>query len=65
MELLLSIVFFLLGFVLRDILTNLYNINRKIKQADEILAEERKRREFKQKYDFSDSFGDEKEEKDK
>lgn len=63
MGILLIIIFFLLGFVLRDILNYLYNINKKIRQADEILAEERKRREFKNKYDFSDSFEDE--EKDK
>lgn len=65
MEILLSIVFFLLGFVLRDILTYLYNINKKIKQADEILEREKKRLEFKQKYDFSDSFEDEKEKNNK
>ncbi len=65
MEILLSIVFFLLGFVLRDILTYLYNINKKIKQADEILEREKKRLEFKQKYDFSDCFEDEKEKNNK
>lgn len=58
MVILFSIIFFLLGFVLRDILNYLLNINKKIKEADEILAEERKRREFKDKYDFSISFED-------
>ena len=61
MEILLSIIFFLLGFVLRDIFTYFYNINKKLRQADEILERERKRLEFKQKYDFSDCFEDEKE----
>lgn len=61
MEVLLSIVFFGLGFVLRDILNYLYNINKKIKQADEILEEEKKRLEFKKKYDFSDCFEDKQE----
>lgn len=65
MEILLSIVFFLLGFVLRDILTYLYNINKKIKQADEIIEREKKRLEFKKKYDFSDCFEDEKEKNNK
>lgn len=61
MEILLSIIFFLLGFVLRDIFTYFYNINKKLRQADEILERERKILEFKQKYDFSDCFEDEKE----
>lgn len=61
MQILVSIVFFLLGFVLRDIITYFYIINRKIKQADEIIKEERKRLEFKKKYDFSECFEDEEE----
>ena len=64
MDILLSIIFFLLGFILRDILTYLYNINKKLKQAEEILEEERNRQKFKNKYDFYDSFEDEKKEKD-
>lgn len=58
MVILLIIMFFLIGFVLRDIINYLYNLYKKIRQADEILTEERQRREFKNKYDFSDSFKD-------
>lgn len=60
MIVLLSIFFFLLGFVLRDILNYIYNINKKIKQADEIIKKEQERLRFKQKYDIS--LEDEKEE---
>jgi len=58
MIILMSIIFFILGFALRDILTYLYKINKTIKQAEEIVAKEKKRLEFKEKYDFSDSFDD-------
>lgn len=64
MIVLLSILFFILGFILRDILTYLYNFNKKMKQAEEILEKERKRIEFKKKYDFSDSFDDDSESED-
>lgn len=59
MTIFLCIVFFLLGFALRDIIIFIYNIIRKVKQADEILEQEKKRRDFKTTYDFSDSFEDE------
>ena len=58
MIVLFSIIFFILGFVLREIFTYIYNINKKIKQADEILEKERERLQFKKKHDFSDSFKD-------
>jgi len=64
MIILLSIVFFILGFALRDILTYLYKINKTIKQAEEIVAKEQKRSEFKKKYDFSDSFDSDSEDND-
>ena len=58
MIVLLSIVFFIAGFFLREILLYIYDVNKKMKRADEILEEERKRKEFKKGYDFSDSFSD-------
>lgn len=63
MNFLLGIICFILGFVLgvftRNILIKVISINNKIKMAEKIIAEENKRREFKEKYDFSDSFKDE------
>ncbi len=66
MNFLLGIICFILGFVLgvftRNILIKVISINNKIKIAEKIIAEESKRREFKEKYDFSDSFKDEEQE---
>ena len=66
MHFLLGIICFILGFVLgvftRNILIKVISINNKIKIAEKIIAEENKRREFKEKYDFSDSFKDEEQE---
>lgn len=63
MNFLLGIICFILGFVLgvftRNILIEVISINNKIKMAEKIIAEENKRREFKEKYDFSDSLKDE------
>ncbi len=63
MNFLLGIICFILGFVLgvftRNILIKVISINNKIKMAEKIIAEENKRREFKEKYDFSDSLKDE------
>ena len=63
MNFLLGIICFILGFVLgvftRNILIKVISINNKIKMAEKIIAEENKRKEFKEKYDFSDSFKDE------
>ncbi len=66
MNFLLGIICFILGFGLgvftRNILIKVISINNKIKIAEKIIAEENKRREFKEKYDFSDSFKDEEQE---
>ena len=66
MNFLLGIICFILGFVLgvftRNILIKVISINNKIKMAEKIIAEENKRREIKEKYDFSDSFKDEEQE---
>ena len=66
MNFLLGIICFILGFVLgvftRNILIKVISINNKIKIAEKMIAEENKRREFKEKYDFSDSFKDEEQE---
>ena len=66
MNFLLGIICFRLGVVLgvftRNILIKVISINNKIKIAEKIIAEENKRREFKEKYDFSDSFKDEEQE---
>ena len=63
MNFLLGIICFILGFVLgvftRNILIKVISINNKIKMAEKIIAEENKRREYKEKYDFSDSRKDE------
>lgn len=66
MNFLLGILFFIMGFILgvftRNILMKILNTKRKIKMAEKIIAEENKRREFKKKYDFSDSFKDDEQE---
>ena len=66
MNFLVGIICFILGFILgiftRNILIKVVSINNKIKIAEKIIAEENKRREFKEKYDFSDSFKDEEQE---
>lgn len=66
MKFLVGIICFILGFVLgvftRNILMKVVSINNKIKMAEKIIAEENKRREFKEKYDFSDCFEDEEQE---
>ena len=55
MNFLISILSFILGWLLgiytRNILIKIININNKIKMAEKIIAEEQKRKEFKQKYD--------------
>lgn len=47
---------FILGWILgvftRNILMKVINVNKKIKMAEKIIAEEEKRRQFKEKYDF-------------
>lgn len=56
MNFLISIISFILGWILgiytRNILMKIINVNNKIKMAEKIIAEEQKRKEFKQKYDF-------------
>ena len=60
MNFLIGIFSFILGWILgvftRNILTKVINVNRKIKMAEKIIAEEQKRKEFKEKYDFSECF---------
>ena len=56
MNFLIGILSFILGWILgiytRNILMKIINVNKKIKMAEKIIAEEQKRREFKEKYDF-------------
>lgn len=56
MNILLNIIFFILGFVLgvftRNILMKIIQVNNKIKQAEKIIAEEEKRRNFREKHDI-------------
>jgi len=63
MNFLIGIFSFILGWTLgvftRNILTKVINVNRKIKMAEKIIAEEQKRKEFKEKYDFSECFEEE------
>lgn len=63
MKFLIGIFSFILGWILgvftRNILMKIINVNKKIKMAEKIIAEEQKRREFKEKYDFSDFFEEE------
>ena len=60
MNFLIGIISFILGWILgvftRNILMKAININNKIKLAEKIIAEEEKRKEFRDKYDFSDCF---------
>lgn len=63
MKFLLGIIMFVIGFVLgvftRNILMKLISVKNKIKMAEKIIAEEEKRKQFKEKYDFSDCFEEE------
>ncbi len=63
MNFLIGIICFLLGFILgvftRNILMKVIGVRNKIKMAERIIAEEEKRKEFKEKYDFSDCFKEE------
>ena len=56
MNFLICILSFILGWILgiftRNILIKIINVNKKIKMAERIIAEEQKRKEFKEKYDF-------------
>ena len=56
MNILIGIIFFVIGFILgvftRNILIKFIKINNKIKEAERIIAEEKKRRDFREKYDF-------------
>jgi len=62
MNFLIGIFSFILGWILgvftRNILTKITNVNKRIKMAEKIIAEEQRRREFKEKYDFSDCFSE-------
>ncbi|MBE5820508.1 MAG: hypothetical protein E7310_06845 [Clostridiales bacterium] len=63
MNFLIAIFSFILGWILgiytRNILMKIINVKKKIKMAERIIAEEEKRREFKEKHDFSDCFKEE------
>lgn len=65
MEVLIGIVCFVLGIIadimIRKLLIKANEINRKIELAEKIIAEENKRREFKEKYDFANEFNNEEE----
>ena len=62
MNFLIGIFIFILGWILgvftRNILMKIINVNKRIKMAEKIIAEEQRRREFKEKYDFSDCFSE-------
>lgn len=62
MNFLIGIFSFILGWILgvftRNILMKIINVNKRIKMAEKIIAEEQRRREFKEKYDFSDCFSE-------
>jgi len=62
MNFLIGIFSFILGWILgvftRNILTKITNVNKRIKMAEKIIAEEQRRREFREKYDFSDCFSE-------
>ena len=55
MNILIGIIFFVLGFILgvftRNILIKIMKINYKLKEAERIIAEEEKRKAFKRKHD--------------
>lgn len=63
MNFLIGIFSFILGWILgvftRNILMKITNVNKRIKMAEKIIAEEQRRREFREKYDFSDCFSEE------
>lgn len=54
MNFLIGIISFILGWILgvftRNILMKIVNINKKIKMAEKIIAEEEKRKEFNKKF---------------
>lgn len=56
MNFFIGIIFFIIGFILgvftRNILMKIIQINNKIKQAERIIAEEEKRKQFKEKFDI-------------
>ncbi|MGN0973409.1 MAG: hypothetical protein ACI4OT_01565 [Bacilli bacterium] len=56
MNFFIGIIFFIIGFILgvftRNILMKMIQINNKIKQAERIIAEEEKRKQFKEKFDI-------------
>ena len=60
MNFLIGIFSFILGWILgvftRNILMKIINVNKRIKMAEKIIAEEQRRREFKEKNDFYDCF---------
>lgn len=62
MNFLIGIFSFILGWILgvftRNILMKITNVNKRIKMAEKIIAEEQRRREFREKYDFSDCFSE-------
>ena len=55
MNILIGIIFFVIGFILgvftRNILIKMMRINNKIKEAERIIAEEEKRKAFKRKHE--------------
>lgn len=64
MNFLIGLLIFICGWTLgvftRNILIKVINIRNKIQMAEKIVAKEEKRKEFKEKYDFSDCFDEEK-----
>lgn len=54
MNILIGIIFWVIGFILgvftRNILIKMMKINNKIKEAERIIAEEEKRKEFNKKF---------------
>lgn len=55
MNILIGIIFFVIGFILgvftRNILMKIMRINYKLKEAERIIAEEEKRKAFKRKHE--------------
>lgn len=55
MNILIGIIFFVIGFILgvftRNILIKIMRINYKLKEAERIIAEEEKRKAFKRKHE--------------
>lgn len=64
MKILFNILFFVLGFIIgcltRKVLKKFIETKKMIKKAQEIVDRENKRKEFKEKYDFSECFEEEK-----